>query len=104
MCDVPLDLQRRFEQRWASRFARPNPQITPKKHEREREDLDQLSEVIPARQNRPWELPVRLGRRLPSSIGSSLAVALRCWFPWTSPGQARRVLTERSGPLCWRPL
>jgi hypothetical protein len=47
MCDVPLDLQRRFEQRWASRFSRPNPQITPKKHEREREDLDQLSEVIP---------------------------------------------------------
>ena len=24
---------------------------------------------------------MRLGRRLPSSIGSSLAVALRCWFP-----------------------
>ena len=29
------------------KFSRPNPQITPKKHEREREDLDQLSEVIP---------------------------------------------------------
>jgi hypothetical protein len=25
MCDVPLDLQRKFEQRWAARFARPTP-------------------------------------------------------------------------------
>jgi hypothetical protein len=23
MCDVPLDLQRKFEQRWAARFCRP---------------------------------------------------------------------------------
>jgi hypothetical protein len=47
MCDIPLDLQRRFEQRWAARFSRPNPPTTPEKHEIEREDLDRLSEVIP---------------------------------------------------------
>src|SRR6267142_6989193 len=47
MCDIPLDLQRRFEQRWAARFSRPNPLTTPEKHELEREDLDRLSEVIP---------------------------------------------------------
>jgi hypothetical protein len=23
MCDIPLDLQRKFEQRWAARFSRP---------------------------------------------------------------------------------
>jgi hypothetical protein len=45
MCDIPLDLQRRFEQRWAARFS--PPPTTPKKHELEREDLDRQSEVIP---------------------------------------------------------
>jgi hypothetical protein len=25
MCDIPLDLQRKFEQRWAAKFARPAP-------------------------------------------------------------------------------
>jgi hypothetical protein len=44
MCDIPLDLQRRFEQRWAARFSRPNPPVTSKKLELEREDLDRLSE------------------------------------------------------------
>jgi hypothetical protein len=29
MCDIPLDLQRRFEQRWAARFARPAPPPAP---------------------------------------------------------------------------
>jgi hypothetical protein len=47
MCDIPLDLQRRLEQRWAARFSRPNPPTTPKKHEREWEDLDRPSEEIP---------------------------------------------------------
>ena len=47
MCDIPLDLQRRLEQRWAARFSRPNPPTTPKKHELEREDLDRPPEVIP---------------------------------------------------------
>jgi hypothetical protein len=34
MSDIPLDLQRRFEQRWAARFVRP----APKKQELERQD------------------------------------------------------------------
>jgi hypothetical protein len=47
MCDIPLDLQRRLEQRWAARFSRPNPPTTPKRQELEGENLDRLSEVIP---------------------------------------------------------
>jgi len=47
MCDIPLDLQRRLEQRWAARFSRPKPPTTAKKHELEREDLDRPPEVIP---------------------------------------------------------
>jgi hypothetical protein len=35
---------------------------------------------------------------LPSCMRSRLAIALRCWLPLTS-GQARRTLTDRSGPL-----
>ena len=30
MSVIPLDLQRRCEQRWAARFARPVPPVTPK--------------------------------------------------------------------------
>jgi hypothetical protein len=31
MCDIPLDLQRKLEQRWAARFARSDPPATPQK-------------------------------------------------------------------------
>jgi hypothetical protein len=46
MASIPLDLQRRFEQRWAARFARPNPPNTPK-HQVERQDqeLDTLGKA-----------------------------------------------------------
>jgi hypothetical protein len=40
MANIPLDLQRRFEQRWAARFVRP---AAPKKQELERQD-HQLTE------------------------------------------------------------
>jgi hypothetical protein len=36
MSIVPLDLQRRFEQRWAARFSRPLPPAAPEKHPLER--------------------------------------------------------------------
>jgi hypothetical protein len=39
MSSIPLDLQRRFEQRWAARFARPNPPTTPK-HQFQRQDQE----------------------------------------------------------------
>jgi hypothetical protein len=35
MCEVPLDLQRKFERRWAARFVRP---VLPKKQELEGRD------------------------------------------------------------------
>jgi hypothetical protein len=38
MCDIPLDLQRRFEQRWAARFGRPVPPAAPQNHEQEKQD------------------------------------------------------------------
>ena len=40
MADIPLDLQRRFERRWAARFVRA---AAPKKQELERQDR-QLTE------------------------------------------------------------
>ena len=33
--DIPLDLQRKCEQRWAARFARPTPSATPQGHQPE---------------------------------------------------------------------
>jgi hypothetical protein len=36
MCDVPRDIQRRFEQRWAARFARPLKTARPEKHQPEK--------------------------------------------------------------------
>lgn len=38
MCDIPLDLQRKLEQRWAARFARPVPPVAPNKQELEGQD------------------------------------------------------------------
>jgi hypothetical protein len=35
MASVPLDLQKRCEQRWAARFARPAPSAAPKGHQPE---------------------------------------------------------------------
>ena len=35
MCDVPRDLQRKFEQRWAARFAQSAPAGAPEKHQPE---------------------------------------------------------------------
>jgi hypothetical protein len=32
MCIIPLDLERRFEQRWAARFSRPKEAATFQKH------------------------------------------------------------------------
>jgi hypothetical protein len=38
MSSIPLDLQRRFERRWAARFLRPNPPTAPQKHQLEKQD------------------------------------------------------------------
>ncbi len=38
MISIPLDLQRRFEQRWAARFLRPTPPTAPETHPPERQD------------------------------------------------------------------
>jgi hypothetical protein len=38
MSSIPLDLQRRFERRWAARFLRPNPPTSPQKHQSEGQD------------------------------------------------------------------
>jgi hypothetical protein len=37
MSVIPLDLQRRFEQRWAARFARQVPPAATKKHGHEKQ-------------------------------------------------------------------
>jgi hypothetical protein len=46
MSNIPLDLERRCEQRWAARFSRPNPPTAPNNHELERQDLDRLSAMM----------------------------------------------------------
>jgi hypothetical protein len=38
MSNIPLDLQRKFEQRWAARFARPVPPSVPREHMDEKLD------------------------------------------------------------------
>jgi hypothetical protein len=40
MASIPLDLQRRFEQRWIARFYRPDHPDAPKKQGLERQDQD----------------------------------------------------------------
>jgi hypothetical protein len=49
MCDIPLDLQRKLEQRWAARFARQAPEPSSQKSEHEKQD-QQLG--APAKDNR----------------------------------------------------
>jgi hypothetical protein len=38
MCDIPTDLQRKFEQRWAARFERPDPPSARHVHRPEKAD------------------------------------------------------------------
>jgi hypothetical protein len=52
MCDVPLDVQRKFEQRWAARFARPVP---PKKQEIEGQDQQAAASAESKRKTRRVE-------------------------------------------------
>jgi hypothetical protein len=52
MCDVPLDDQRKFEQRWATRFARPVP---PKKQEIEGQDEQAAASAESRRKTRRVE-------------------------------------------------
>jgi hypothetical protein len=49
MSIIPLDLQRRCEQRWAARFGRPVPPAAPQRHRLEGES-QQLA--APAKANR----------------------------------------------------
>jgi hypothetical protein len=62
MADIPLDLQRRFERRWAARFVRP---AALKKQELERQD-QQLTD--PGKDKR------KAHRIKPVGIGSAPAV------------------------------
>jgi hypothetical protein len=45
MCDIPLDFQRRFEQRWAARLARPVSSLAPRDHRHETPDQRSLGKV-----------------------------------------------------------
>jgi hypothetical protein len=50
MCDVPRDIQRKFEQRWAARFARPVEARRPEKHQ-------------PGKQGQPLAAPLKAQRK-----------------------------------------
>jgi hypothetical protein len=43
MCDVPLDVQRKFEQRWAARLARPTPSPAPPRGHQPESQKQQLA-------------------------------------------------------------
>jgi hypothetical protein len=43
MSSIPLDLQRRFERRWAARFLRPNPPTAPEEHQLEKQDQQRVA-------------------------------------------------------------
>jgi hypothetical protein len=49
MSSIPLDLERRFEQRWAARFLRRTPEPPPEKGEYEKQDQ---SPACPAKAKR----------------------------------------------------
>jgi hypothetical protein len=53
MCDIPLDLQRKFEQRWAARLARPV--LPPASHDHRHETPDQQLAALGKAKNRRAE-------------------------------------------------
>ena len=61
---VPLDLQRKCEQRWAARFARPAPSAAPKGHQPESQN-QQLAA--------PAEAKEKTGRVEAAGLGSATA-------------------------------
>jgi hypothetical protein len=62
MFDIPLDLQRKFEQRWAARFARPAPPAAPQSQLQQQ----QLSE--PAKAKRKTRRVKAAGLRPSSAV------------------------------------
>jgi hypothetical protein len=61
---VPLDLQRKCEQRWAARFARPAPSVAPKGHQPQSQN-QQLAA--------PAEAEEKAGRVEAAGLGSATA-------------------------------
>jgi hypothetical protein len=57
MSTIPLDLERRFEQRWAARFARPVVAGAPEKHELEKQRQQAATPRNRKRKTRRVEAP-----------------------------------------------
>src|SRR6202011_2174932 len=55
MSSIPLDLQRRFEQRWAARFFSPITSAAPQKHRLERQPQQLAALGKSKRKTRPVE-------------------------------------------------
>jgi len=73
MSIIPLDLQRRFEQRWSARFSRPPPPAAPKKHR-----LESQRQQFSPRPAKAKEKPAGLSRRegVNTLLGRRALVAL----------------------------
>jgi hypothetical protein len=56
MSDIPLHLQRRFEQRWAARFVSPAPSLAPKQHWPEKHGQQIVASIKGKRKIRQREL------------------------------------------------
>ncbi len=90
MGNIPLDLQRRFEQRWAARFYRPNPPTAPEKQELERQD-QQLAMPGKGRRKTHRVKPVG-GLAGPGSDNGTLCTIL---FP--APEPTRSTVRRKQG-------
>jgi hypothetical protein len=55
MCDIPLDLQRRLEQRWAARFLGPLGSLPPQERGHEKQDQQLATPATSKNENPPTE-------------------------------------------------
>jgi len=60
MSSIPLDLERRFERRWAARFVRQAPELSPEKSEYGRLGQRRLGEAAKAKRKTPMGRPAGL--------------------------------------------
>ena len=89
MGNIPLDLQRRCEQRWAARFSRPVPPITSREHGPDRESQQIAASGTGKRKTRRAE---------PTGFRSAPAVSSEPARPRFVPGGPVLALPELGPP------
>jgi hypothetical protein len=101
MSSIPLDLQRRFEQRWAARFSRPRPSDAPRKYqvERQSEQLAAPGETGPSGVSADPSPRSAVVTAPAASRETSAAAGCASWpigaGAWASPATARLAPNSR---------